>query len=79
MNRKMRRAAKHEDMCAVPVKFWQAMPEDEFSRFVLEQDGWLNEEQCARLWRMEERNSEPPKRMQVLLKRSEIEAQFKEQ
>jgi hypothetical protein len=61
-----------DDLSKVPVLFWQTMSPEEFSKFAIDQDGWLNAEQCARLWRMEDRQGEPPKRLQILLNRDEF-------
>lgn len=62
----------------IPLNFWRVISLKEFERLVFEQDGWLNAEQCARLWRMEDRQGEPPQRLQVLLDRKQVEKLAKE-
>lgn len=54
---------------AIPPKFWWTIGEAEFVEIAT--TGYLNAEQCARLWRMEDRNDKPPKRLQVLLEEEE--------
>jgi hypothetical protein len=54
-------------------RFWQTLKPGEFEQIVFEQDGCLNAEQCARLWRLEERNSEPPLTARVLINRKDLD------
>lgn len=61
-----------EKMQAVPSKFWASVSNEEFTE-IINNDGVLNEELCARLWRMEDRQGEPPKRLEILIKRDQFE------
>jgi hypothetical protein len=60
----------NEDGDEVPrPEFWLTVDADEFEEILYDQDGWLNEEQCERLWRVENRPGEPPKRLHVAVRR----------
>jgi len=63
---------RDNDMSVVPTRFWQSMSLEEFDALA-KNDGWLNAIQCARLWRMTERNTRPPLKLQIFLKRDEVE------
>jgi hypothetical protein len=51
------------------------MPIEEFAEIA--ETGWLNRKQCRRLWRMQDRQDKPPHRLQVFLKRDDVEAMIK--
>ena len=55
---------KSKEDRALRAKFWTTFSVQEFSDFI-DRDGVLNEEQCARLWRMMEYQGEPPKSLVV--------------
>ena len=59
---------------AIPAAFWD-MPMEEFAEIA--ERGWLNRKQCRRLWRMQDRQDKPPHRLQVFLKRDDVEAMIK--
>ena len=63
---------EEQDGELIPARFWQTLKPGEFAQIVYEQNGCLNADQCARLWRLEDRNSEPPQRLQVLVSRADI-------
>jgi hypothetical protein len=64
-------AMKTEDMHGMPSKFWN-MPQQEFNE-IIERGGWLNAEQCARLWRMTDRQGQPPERLMVVVSKKHLD------
>lgn len=60
---------------AIPASFWRKMPKDEFTALI-ENDGWLNAAQCVRLWRLADRQSEPPIRLQIGFDMAELKRVF---
>jgi hypothetical protein len=62
---------KPDGLMPVPARFWKTFTEAEF-RELAERDGWLNEAECARLWRMQDRNDPPPKQLQMVFRKDEI-------
>jgi uncharacterized beta-barrel protein YwiB (DUF1934 family) len=59
-----------DGMLKIPVEFWRSLTEEE-SREVIT-SGWLNRKQCRRLWRMQDRQDAPPKRLQILVKKDDV-------
>jgi hypothetical protein len=52
--------------------FWKTVSEQEF-REIIDRGGILNAEQCARLWRIEERQTEPPKALEILIWKPDLD------
>ena len=59
----------------IPPKFWQTLKPGEFAQ-ISERGGWLNAEQCARLWRLTDRQDEPPQRMELFFRAEDIDRVF---
>ncbi len=55
----------------IPPAFFRAMSRDEFRQLCLN-NGVLNAEQCARLWRMTDRQDEPPRSMTLMVSREDV-------
>jgi hypothetical protein len=56
----------------IPSRFWQSVTEGEFEQ-ILENDGRLNAELTARLWRLEDRQGDPPQSVEILIHRPTLE------
>jgi len=59
----------------IPRQFWATLTEEEQDEFFAS-NGWLNAEQCARVWRMTDRQDTPPERMQLFFSRAEVMKAF---
>ena len=68
------RGVPDDDMVAIPAEFYRSLSDAESE--ALWSSGWLNAGQCARLWRMTDRHSEPPPRLQVMVSREDIDSLF---
>lgn len=64
-----------DDLNKIPAAFWGTLTDKQFRKIAT--TGWLNARLCARLWRMTDHNSTPPKRLQVLIKREDVERLIK--
>jgi hypothetical protein len=69
MNKKF---TKEEQEALIPSRFWKHITAEGF-RGIYENNGCLNAELCARLWRIEDRQSEPPQSLEVLIHRPTFE------
>jgi hypothetical protein len=56
----------------VPARFWSEMSPDEFAAIV-HNGGYLDADQCARLWRMMNYQGEAPKRLVAMVSRASFE------
>ena len=63
-----RRAAM--DDVKIPAQFWQEIGVDEFMHIARR---GLTEKQCARIWKLLGRTDEPPKSMEAVISRVDIE------
>ena len=61
----------------IPSRFWKSVTSKEFTQ-IFENGGRLNAELCARLWRMEDRQGDPPQSLEVLVHRPTLERLIKE-
>lgn len=50
----------------IPAEFWDKIPFADAQRII--RTGKLNAEECALVWRMVDRNDEPPQEMTVLVR-----------
>ena len=57
---------KQERESLIPSRFWKSVTSEEFHQ-ICENDGILNAELCARLWRLEDRQGDPPQALEVLV------------
>lgn len=56
----------------LPAKFFKSLSKAEWDQ-LFRNDGWLNAEQCARLWRLTDRNTPPPETMQMLVNAADLQ------
>jgi hypothetical protein len=56
----------------IPARFWRTVTMQEFVRLV-HNGGYLNAEQCARLWRMEDFQGSPPKQIRAMVNEVEFD------
>ena len=61
----------------IPSRFWKSVTKEEFEQ-ILENDGHLNAELTARLWRLEDRQGDPPQSVGILIHRPTLERLLKE-
>lgn len=59
----------------IPKEFWAQMSFAEFNALIAN-DGWMDAGQCARLWRLTDRQDEPPARMQIVLNMDDVKKVF---
>jgi hypothetical protein len=60
----------------IPPRFFQTMKFEELHALLWERDGWLNAEECRRLWRMCDYQGEPPQTLQLLLNKADLLRMF---
>ena len=56
----------------LPIRFLRSLTPDEVCTLVL-RDRWLDEKQCARLWRMMGREDDPPYTVRVYVSRTDVD------
>ncbi len=71
----MRFRSSEEPDIDIPVAFWKTLSSTEFYAFA-KNGGYLNPEQCARLWQMTDRQDEPPRRLQILANAADVMREF---
>jgi hypothetical protein len=59
----------------IPPEFWKTLKTGEFDQ-IADRGGYLNAEQCARLWRLTDRQGEPPQCMEVFFRTEDIDRLF---
>ncbi len=59
-----------DDQIEISARFWATVDTQQF-RQIIERDG-LDAEQCARLWRMLDRQDEPPPFLKIFVKREDV-------
>jgi hypothetical protein len=65
---------KKEPMIEIPAKFWGEISQAEWLEVCT--TSMLNAEMCRRLWRMTDRQGEPPEKVQVLINREQLMKAF---
>ena len=56
---------------SIPVEFLRTLSRGDWN-VLCANEGYLDAEQCARLWQMTDRQDVPPKRLQLLFDRADI-------
>jgi hypothetical protein len=64
-----------EDEVAIPKEFWATVSSGEWTA-LFGNGGFLNAEQCARLWRMTDRQTTPPRCLKVLINAADLMEAF---
>jgi hypothetical protein len=56
---------------AIPAKFWASLSPAEFLHLAMN-DGELSASECARLWKMTDRQDTPPDSLKIMINREDL-------
>ena len=65
-----------DDFVDIPSEFWKRLGEEGFARVC--ERGYLDAEQCAQLWRMTDRQDQPPERLEVWVEKRGVDKVIEE-
>jgi hypothetical protein len=60
-----------DDLGKIVPNFWKTMPRKDAVEAM--QTGFLNKTQSARLWRMLDRQGEPPEKLEILVSKEDVD------